>query len=191
LELQNQSGGEIKETEETQEVKKETKAENGFAVLPDLILLDGGKGHVSAIQKTLQDFGSELISSVPVFGMVKDDFHKTRSLTDGESEINIAKDQSVFIFFYKIQEEVHRFSLKRMDTRRRKTVKQSALHDIKGLGNAKIKNLFEHFKSADEIKKAAADELIRVKGITKANAESIINYFAGEKNGGEDKEKSE
>lgn len=150
---------------------------NGFAKLPDLILLDGGKGHVSVIKKVLQNFDNKLIESISVFGMVKDDYHKTRSLTDGDSEINIAKDQSVFIFFYKIQEEVHRYSLRRMDIKRRKTVKQSVLHGIKGLGDAKIKNLFEHFKSIDEIKSASADELIKIKNITKANAESIINYF--------------
>ena len=153
--------------------------ENGFAKLPDLILLDGGKGHVSAIKKVLHDFDNRLIAGVPVFGMVKDEYHKTRGLTDGEREINIAKDQGVFVFFYKIQEEVHRYALRRMDIKRRKTVKQSVLHDIKGLGDAKIKKLFEHFKSIDEIKQAGADELVKVKGLTRANAESIVAYFAG------------
>jgi excinuclease ABC subunit C len=163
--------------ENKSENKAQNKSENGFAKLPDLILLDGGKGHVSVIKKVLQDFDNKLITSVPVFGMVKDDYHKTRSLTDGDSEINIAKDQSVFVFFYKIQEEVHRYSLRRMDIKRRKTVKQSILHSIKGLGDAKIKNLFEHFKSIEEIKTASVDELVKVKNISKANAESIINYF--------------
>ena len=155
---------------------------NGFAKLPDLILLDGGKGHVSVIKKVLQAFDNSLIAGIPVFGMVKDEYHKTRGLTDGELEINIAKDQSVFIFFYKIQEEVHRYALRRMDIKRRKTVKQSVLHGIKGLGDAKIKNLFEHFKSLDEIKDAGAEELVKVKNITKANAESIINYFKESEN---------
>jgi excinuclease ABC subunit C len=157
--------------------ENDAKSENGFAKLPDLILLDGGKGHVSVIKKVLLDFDNKLIESVPVFGMVKDEYHKTRSLTDGDSEINIAKDQSVFVFFYKIQEEVHRYSLRRMDIKRRKTVKQSVLHGIKGLGDAKIKNLFDHFKSLDEMKNAGFDELAKVKNISKANAEAIINYF--------------
>ena len=153
--------------------------ENGFEKLPDLILLDGGKGHVSAIKKVLDEFGESRreIAEIPVFGMVKDEFHKTRVLTDGEKEINIAKDQTVFVLFYKIQEEVHRYALKRMDAKRRKSVKSSALHDIKGLGDAKIKNLFERFKSIDEIKNAPEAELAKVKGITKTDAGNIISYF--------------
>jgi len=102
-------------------------------------------------------------------------------LTDGEKEINIAKDQTVFVLFYKIQEEVHRYALKRMDIKRRKTVKTSVLHDIKGLGAAKIKNLFERFKSIEEIAGATSDELAATKGITKTDAENIIDYFGNKK----------
>ena len=162
----------------------QTNSENGFAKLPDLILLDGGKGHVSVIKKVLEEYKEEYnaIAEIPVFGMVKDEFHKTRVLTDGDKEINIAKDQTVFVLFYKIQEEVHRYSLKRMDTKRRKTVKISALQSIKGLGTAKIKNLFEHFKSIDEIEKATEDELVKIKGITKTDSENIINYFISLRN---------
>jgi len=154
-------------------------SENGFGKLPDLILLDGGKGHVSVIRKVLEEYRDYGIRDIPVIGMVKDEFHKTRVLTDGEKEINIAKDQAVFVFFYKIQEEVHRYSIKRMDINRRKSVKISVLQEIKGLGPAKIKNLFEKLKSIDEIKKASADELVKIKGIAKTDAENIINYFKG------------
>ena len=154
-------------------------SENGFGKLPDLILLDGGKGHVSVIKRVLEEYRDYGIRDIPVIGMVKDEFHKTRVLTDGEKEINIAKDQAVFVFFYKIQEEVHRYSIKRMDINRRKSVKISVLQEIKGLGPAKIKNLFEKLKSIDEIKKASADELVKIKGIAKTDAENIINYFKG------------
>jgi len=154
-----------------------TEKTAGFTTLPDMILLDGGKGHVSVIKEVLDEFGLD----IPLFGAVKDEYHKTRVLTDGEKEINIAKDQTVFVFFYKIQEEVHRYSLKRMDVKRRKTVKTSALHDIKGLGAAKIKNLFERFKSIEEMEKASPDELAATKGISKTDAENIIKYFEGGK----------
>ena len=147
-----------------------------------MILLDGGKGHVSVIKRVLKEFEEIKISDIPVFGMVKDEFHKTRVLTDGENEINIAKgDQSVFVLMFKIQEEVHRYALKRMDIRRRKTVKTSALQNIKGLGSAKIRNLFGRFKSIEEIEKASESELEEVKGITKTDAGNIKNYFGSKK----------
>ena len=149
-------------------------ASEAFKILPDLILLDGGKGHVSVIKKLLD----ELNIDIPVFGMVKDEFHKTRELTDGAHDINIAKDQSVFIFFYKIQEEVHRYSLHRMDIKRRKSMKKSVLENIKGLGTAKVKILLQHFKSIDEIKSASIEEIAKVKGISKSNAEAITEYFS-------------
>jgi excinuclease ABC subunit C len=139
-----------------------------------LILLDGGKGHVSVIKKILAELGID----IPVFGMVKDEFHKTRELTDGVNDVNIAKDQSVFIFFYKIQEEVHRYSLHRMDIKRRKSVKKSVLENISGLGPAKVKILLQHFKTPEAIKSAGADEIAKVKGISKANAEAIAEFFA-------------
>lgn len=87
------------------------------AEAPDLILLDGGKGHVSVIRALL----SELNMDIPVFGMVKDAFHKTRALTDGENEINIAREQPVFVFVYKIQEEVHRYTVARMSGAKSRT----------------------------------------------------------------------
>ena len=145
----------------------------GFAKLPHLIFLDGGKGHVNAIKKVLND----LDINIPVFGMVKDKFHKTRTLTDEEVEIDISKEQTVFTFVYKIQEEVHRYSLARMDIQRRKTIKTLNITSIKGIGEAKAKKLFEHFSTVDNIKKATVEELTQVKGVTEKNAADIIEFF--------------
>ena len=80
---------------------------SSFSEYPDLLLIDGGKGHVSVVKEVLRE---EKID-IPVFGMVKDDFHKTRSLCTEKDEINIAKEQSVFMLIYRIQEEVHRFTV--------------------------------------------------------------------------------
>jgi len=145
---------------------------------PDLILLDGGKGHVGVIKELL----SEKVVDIPVFGMVKDDYHKTRTLTDGENEISIAKDQSVFSFFYRIQEEVHRFTFSKMDSSRRKKVKTSSLTEITGVGEEKAKSLMSHFKTITAIKTAGIDELTKVKGISPAIAENIINHYSDKEN---------
>ncbi len=142
-------------------------------VRPDLILLDGGKNHVNIIKQLLSEKGID----IPVFGMVKDDFHKTRTLTDGDAEISIAKDQSIFSFFYRIQEEVHRYTFSKMDASRRKKVKSSSLTKIHGLGEAKAHALLSHFKTLSAIKNATLEELTAVSGISPRVAQNIIQHF--------------
>ncbi len=141
---------------------------------PDLILLDGGKGHVSVIRELL----SELDIHIPVFGMVKDEYHKTRALTDDSSEISIAKENDVFIFIYRLQEEVHRYTIGRMHNAKRKSVKHSSLTEIKGIGDKKAKALLAHFKSISALRNADRDELLTVKGINAPDADMIIKHFS-------------
>ncbi len=140
---------------------------------PDLILVDGGVGHVSTIKGLL----NELDLDIPIFGMVKDEHHKTRILTDGENEISIAKNQEMFNFFYRLQEEVHRYTFSRMDSNRRKNVKGSSLCEIDGIGEAKARALLKHFGTISRIKKATLEDLTKVSGINKKIAEDIIEHF--------------
>ncbi|MBE6686973.1 MAG: excinuclease ABC subunit UvrC [Ruminococcaceae bacterium] len=140
---------------------------------PDLILLDGGKGHVSVIKELL----AELNIDIPVFGMVKDSFHKTRALTTEDEEISIAREQAVFQIVYKIQEEVHRFTVNAMSGAKSKTLTRSSLEKIDGIGPTKAKNLLSHFKSISKIKEASIEELASVKGISESNAGSIYEYY--------------
>ena len=149
--------------------------------LPDLFLLDGGKGHVSTIKALFEEKGID----VPVLGMVKDEFHKTRALTDGENEISIAREQSVFVFLYRIQEEVHRFSISRMKSAKSKTLKHSVLEKIDGIGQKKAMLLLAKFGTVTAVKNASEEELAAVKGISAENAGTIYKYYHGES---EDKE---
>lgn len=144
---------------------------------PDLILLDGGKGHVSAVKQLL----FELDCQIPVFGMVKDDFHKTRALTTEADEISIAKETAVFNFIYKIQDEVHRYTFGKMQKAKRKSVKKSILTDISGIGPAKAKALITHFKSVDAIKNASRDEIAHVKGMNKKDVDTVWSFFQADK----------
>ncbi len=145
--------------------------------LPDLFLLDGGKGHVSVVK----DLFCRLGVDVPVFGMVKDEFHKTRTLTDGENDISIAKEQSVFMLIYKIQEEVHRFTVSTMQKAKSKKLTRSSLENIDGIGKKKAAVLLAHFKTIASLKKAEADEISAVKGISVKDAENIRKYFDSHK----------
>lgn len=144
--------------------------------LPDLLLLDGGKGHVSTVKGLFSGLGIDL----PVFGMIKDDFHKTRAITDGESEISIAREQDVFLLIYKIQEEVHRFTIGSMHRAKNKSVKRSKLEDIPGIGSAKARLLLLTFGTIGKI--AASDEktLSDVKGISAVDARNIFAFFHNE-----------
>ncbi|MBE6585056.1 MAG: excinuclease ABC subunit UvrC [Ruminococcaceae bacterium] len=147
-----------------------TDESGAFSQCPDLILLDGGKGHVAVIRELMAEQGLD----IPVFGMVKDDFHKTRALCTEEDEISIAREQSVFTFIYRIQEEVHRFTVSRMDAAKRKTMTHSSLTKIKGIGDSKAKALLKAFGGLGGVKNASVEDLAAVKGITKTDA---VNVF--------------
>ncbi|MBQ4065259.1 MAG: excinuclease ABC subunit C, partial [Clostridia bacterium] len=144
---------------------------------PDLFLLDGGKAHVSVIRQLLDEMGID----IPVYGMVKDDYHKTRALIGEDEEISIAKEQNVFLLIYKLQEEVHRYTVSRMTGAKRKTLRASSLTEINGIGPAKAKELLSHFKGLRGVSEASLDELTAVKGISQKDAETIIQHFAAKK----------
>ncbi len=148
-------------------------SDGSFSKLPDLILLDGGKGHVSTVRQLL----GEMNISVPVFGMVKDDFHKTRALCTDTDEISIAKENSLFVFIYKIQEEVHRYTVSKMSGAKRKTLTKSSLTKIEGIGEAKAKILLRAFGGLSGVRSANEDDIAAVKGISRRDAENIIKYF--------------
>ena len=141
---------------------------------PDLILLDGGKGHVGVIRELLREMNVD----IPVFGMVKDDFHKTRALCDEENLISIAGEQAVFQFVYKLQEEVHNFTINKMRSRKSATVKHSTLEKIEGIGPAKAKTLLKVFGGLAGVKNSSLDQLAAVKGISMADAQRIKDYFS-------------
>lgn len=140
---------------------------------PDLIFMDGGVGQVSVANQVLQNHGL----SIPVFGMVKDEYHKTRTLIDDQGQLSLNKRQDIFVFVYKIQEEVHRYALARMDIRRRKTVKKSFLTEIKGIGPSKAKALLEHFGTLENLKAATVTDIEKVKGIPAKLAVDIYNFL--------------
>ena len=146
---------------------------------PDLILVDGGDAHVGVAREVLLSLSLE----IPVFGMVKDDFHKTRALTDGEYEISIAKEFDIYAFIYGIQEEAHRFAVKSSQRQKTKTLTHSTLERIEGIGPAKARALLAAMPLG-RIKEASTEELAAVKGIGESDAERIVEYFKNLKRAG-------
>ena len=152
-------------------LKEDTSS--SFSEYPDLLLIDGGKGHVSVVKEVLAE--EEIY--IPVFGMVKDEFHKTRSLCTEQDEINIAREQSIFMLIYRIQEEVHRFTVDKVMKAKGNTLTHSSLEKIDGIGPAKAKRLLQALGSFSAVKKATEDELAAIKGISKNDAAKIYQYF--------------
>lgn len=148
------------------------KEDAKFLPLPDLILLDGGKGHVSAVKTLMEEIDVE----VPIFGMVKDDKHRTRAMIspDGK-EIEISLISNVFNFVTKVQDEVHKTAITYHRQLHRKLAVKSELDDIKGVGEKRRTALLTHFKTVDGIKAASLEELENV--VDKKTALSVYDYF--------------
>ena len=156
--------------------KRYAAGDERFAKLPDIVLIDGGAGHASAARETLRGLGV----SVPVFGMVKDDRHRTRALISPEGEeIGIIADPAVFAFIGKIQEETHRYAVEYHRDRRSKSSYRSKLDEIEGIGEKRRSALLKSFRSIKAIAAATVEEL---SGVIPVNAaEKVHEHFHGQK----------
>ncbi|HBF8382493.1 TPA: excinuclease ABC subunit UvrC [Clostridioides difficile] len=146
--------------------------------LPDLILLDGGKGQVSAVKKVLELNDVD----IPLWGMYKDDKHRTKGLICKEKEIELDKTTNLYRFIASIQEEVHNYAITYHRSLRNKALTKSILDDIQGIGEKRKKSLLNHFKDVDAIKKATMEELLEVDGMNKSIADNVYNFFRKEAN---------
>lgn len=140
-----------------------------FRRVPDLILLDGGKGHVNTITELIQDLGLD----IKVFGMVKDSRHRTRAIASGGREIQINNLQAAFMFVTRIQDEVHRYSVSYMHSRHKKKTYLSELTSVKGIGEKKSEKLLIKYKTKDNLKKATPEELAETVGINAVTAREL------------------
>ncbi|MEG2245879.1 MAG: excinuclease ABC subunit UvrC [Peptostreptococcaceae bacterium] len=144
-----------------------------YGDFPDLILLDGGKGQVSSVKKVLNKYNV----NIPLWGMYKDDKHRTKGLISQEKEIELDKTSNLYRFVASIQEEVHNYAISYHRSLRNKSLTKSILDDIQGIGEKRKKALLSHFKNVEEIKVATFEELVEVEGMNKASAENVYNFF--------------
>ncbi|MBR6955852.1 MAG: excinuclease ABC subunit UvrC [Firmicutes bacterium] len=152
--------------------------DRSFNELPDLILMDGGRGQVTSAEKVLRALRLE----IPVLGMAKDDSHRTRALLNGEGQEILLKDYPLlFKYCGTIQEEVHRFAIDYHRSLHNRNTIGSVLDDIPGIGPKKRNALLNHFETIKDIKEAGREKLMECPGITAKNADSIIEFFGLEK----------
>lgn len=148
---------------------------DSFSKLPDLILMDGGRGQVNIALKVLE----KLRISVPVCGMVKDDHHRTRGLYYDNVEIPIDTSSEGFRLITRIQDEAHRFAIEYHRSLRSKGQVHSVLDDIPGIGEIRRKAMMRKFKSVENIRDASLEELLNTESMNAASAERVYEFFHG------------
>ena len=160
-------------TRRFQEYEAHKGEKEGFGRLPDLILLDGGKGQVHAVCPVLKQFGLQ----IPLFGMVKDNNHRTRAITGDGGEIAINSHRAAFTLVSSIQDEVHRWAIGYHRQSRRKHTFSSSLTQIEGVGEKRAKSLLHHFRTVSAIREATLEELEGAPDMTHPAAEKVFAYF--------------
>lgn len=161
-----------KEQRELEE-KHMDAAMGSFSLFPDLILMDGGKGQVHIAQKVLMELGLD----IPVCGMVKDDFHRTRGIYFDDEEIGIDRTSEAFRLVTRIQDEAHRFAIEYHRSLRSKSQVHSILEDIPGIGETRRKALMRHYGDIQKIREASVEELKQVPSMNETAAESVYTFF--------------
>lgn len=161
------------EYEAAQRGEKPDTAANQFAALPDLILIDGGRGQVGAVRQALR---GTALQNVPLYGMVKDDHHRTRAIVDDAGgEIAINRHRNIFTFVTNIQDETHRYANEYRKRMMHKKSYAATLTALPGVGEKTSAALLGHFKTVGAVRQASISDLEEVKGISHAKAEKIYN----------------
>ena len=156
----------------TRRFKRYLEGDEKFADKPDLLLIDGGVNHANVAVKVLETLGL----TIPIFGMVKDDRHRTRALVTPEGkEIGIQGNQAIFSLIGQIQEETHRFAIEFHRQQQNQRVKGSVLDQIPGVGEKRRSDLLKHFKSIKRIREATQAQLAEV--VPKNAAQAVYDYF--------------
>ena len=157
----------------TRRFKRAMENSDGFAVYPDIIMMDGGRGQVNVALEVLK----ELKLNIPVCGMVKDDNHNTRGLYYNNVEIPIDKRSEGFKLITRVQDEAHRFAIEYHRSLRGKAQVNSVLDNIEGIGPVRRKALMKKFLDIEKIRNATVEELMQADGITENVAINIYKYF--------------
>ena len=146
---------------------------DSFSILPDLILMDGGRGQVNIARKVLGELGID----IPVCGMVKDDNHRTRGVYFNNVEIPIDTSGEGFHLVTRIQDEAHRFAIEYHRSLRSKEQVHSVLDDIPGIGETRRKALMRRFRSVENIRDASVEELSQTESMNVQSAEAVYQFF--------------
>lgn len=154
-------------------IRRYLDGDESFSPLPDLILLDGGKGHVAAVKEVLDRLGV----NVSLYGLVKDEKHRTRAIAQHGGEIQVNGNKSVFNLITNIQDEVHRFSINFQRKQHKKKQYELELTRIHGIGEAKAMALLKEYKTKKAMKEASVEQLMQTARINRTTAEELYLFI--------------
>ena len=161
--------------EEQRQLEKDGSPQEigSFNRFPDIIMMDGGRGQVNICLQVLSELGLH----IPVCGMVKDDFHRTRGLYYNNVEIPIDRHGEGFKLITRIQDEAHRFAIEFHRSLRSKNQVHSVLDDIEGIGPARRKALMRRYQSLEKIKEADVEDLMQTETMNEKAAQAVYAFF--------------
>ena len=147
--------------------------DEGFSPLPDLILLDGGKGHISAVAEVMEEMGID----VPLYGLVKDNKHRTRAIAKAGGEIQVNANKTLFALLTNIQDEVHRYSISYQRVKHKQKTYSLELTEVQGIGEAKAQAIMKAFKTKQGIKEATPEQLRAAAKISAEKAQELYEFI--------------
>ena len=156
--------------------KRAVQEKDDYLTLPDLVLIDGGKGQYSVARETMNELG---LHSVPIIAIAKGKFRNNGNETffhNGKSFKFLKNDPTLF-FLQRLRDESHRFAISAHRAKRKKTISKSLLDQIEGIGSMRKRSLLNHFGSARAVESASLDEIKSVEGVEEKVAKKIYNFF--------------
>ncbi|MCD8094776.1 MAG: excinuclease ABC subunit UvrC [Ruminococcus sp.] len=152
------------------------QSDEGFSIMPDLVLLDGGKGHVGVVTPLVRSMGID----VPIFGLVKDSKHRTRAATSDDEEISLSSYRKAFALVTAIQDEVHRFAISYTKAKHQKNAFTLGLTSVKGIGEKKAQKIITEYKTKAALREASAEQLAKTAGVNMLTAQELFDYIHGD-----------
>jgi excinuclease ABC subunit C len=154
----------------------------GMPAWPDLVLIDGGKGQMSAVRKILEELGiADKVTAIGVAKGMDREAGRERFFMQGKPDFTLPPRDPVLYFVQRLRDEAHRFAIGTHRARRKKEMIKNPLDEIGGIGPARKRALLHHFGTAKAVSRAGVDDLVKVEGISEAVAELIYNHFHEDK----------
>ena len=156
--------------------KRAIQEKDNYLTMPDLILIDGGKGQYSVVRETMNELG---LHEIPVIAIAKGKFRNSGNETffHNGKEFKFEKNDPTLFFLQRIRDEAHRFAISAHRAKRKKGLKKSLLDQISGIGSIRKRALLNHFGSARAVESASLDEIKSVEGVEEKVAKKIYNFF--------------